>query len=265
MKTASCSPQPSWITRCRKVPRYRASYRCWSRFPPRSAHSARRVWASRRLCRWARPSPTPFSMLSVSAYPTCPSRLSVCSKPCIKDSNMKMLGQMRRIWPNIFILLTKILRHCCQYLRALFHLRQIGPLDDRVFSFAAGAENDGRDTGTREQCRIHPACAADLRDLAPQSLPRLLQYCLRHRLLQRDFKRLARQSGCHAGLKGRVVRGNAREDGGQLGFDTLHGFAGDGAPFYAEGAAFGIARKLLPAFDQGCMDGTSAEQSMGRC
>src|SRR5450759_2522538 len=160
-------------------------------------------------------------------------------------------------------LLTKIFCYCCQYLRALFHLGKIGPLYYRVCSYAARAKDDGRYTGSREQSGIHPTCAAYLCYFAPQQSPCLLYDGLYDGFLQRDLKWLPRQAGFDGSLKGRVVRGDAREDGGEFCFDMLQCFARDGAPFYAQGAAFGVTRKLLSAIDERSMNGTGAEQAMG--
>ena len=80
--------------------------------------------------------------------------------------------------PESFLLLTKIFCHGCQYLRALFHLGEIGPLYYRVRPCAAGAKDDGRYTSGREQRGIHPARAAYLCYLAPQQPLRLLEDCL---------------------------------------------------------------------------------------
>ena len=132
----------------------------------------------------------------------------------------------------------------------MFYLGEIRPFYYRVRAFAAGAEDDGRDTGSREQRGIHPACAANLFYFMPRQALRVLQDGLYDGFLQRDFKWLACQASFDCGLKGRVLRGYVREDGGEFGLDLLYGFAGGGTPFDAQDAEFGLTRKFLTAFVQ---------------
>src|SRR5713226_741334 len=157
----------------------------------------------------------------------------------------------------------KIFCHRCQNVSALLHLGKIRPLHYRVRSFAAGAKDNGWYTGSREQGGIHPARAAYLHYFAPQQSLRLLYDRLYDGFLQRDFEWLPRQARFDGGLKGRVIHGYARENGGEFSLDLLHGFAGNGASFHAQRAAFGVTRKLLAALDQGGMDRTAAEQAVG--